>query len=122
MNKANLGTIKKIPTYNPNVIIATVNIQSLKAKELQVSELFDDHGLDILVLTETWLSNKESGKNWCEATNLNKGSTSLCVHNRSMGRGEGLGLICKSHFKVSVLRKGHKPSFEYCTWELTVKS
>ena len=56
MNKANLGTIKKIPTYDPNVIIATVNIQSLKAKELQVSELFDDHGLDILVLTETWLS------------------------------------------------------------------
>ena len=93
---------------------------SLKAKELQASELFDDHGLDILGLTETWLTNKETDKNWCEATNLNKGNTLLHTHIHT-GRGGGVGLIWKSHYKVSVLRKGHKSAFEYCTWELTVK-
>ena len=114
--------LRTLPVHDPNVIIATVNIQSLKTKELQVSELFDDHGLDIFVLTETWLTNKETDKNWCEETELNKGLKSLYTHNRSKGGGSGLGLICKSHYKVTVLRKGHKPSFEYCTWEITVKS
>ena len=122
-NRANLVMVKKIPFHDPIVIIATVNVQSLKTKELQVSEVFDDHGLDILALTETWLTHKEeTDKNWCEATELNKGLKSLYTHNRSKGRGSGLGLTCKSHYKVTVLRKGHKPSSEYCTWELTVKS
>ena len=78
--------------------------------------------LDILVLTETWLTNKEMDNNWCEMTDLNRGRRSLYTYNRSNGRGDGLGLTCKSHFKVTVLKKGHKPSFEYCTWGLTVKN
>ena len=68
--KANLVSIKKFPIHDPNVIIATVNVQSLRPKELQISELFDDHGLDILVLTETWLTNKD--KIWNEMMDLNR--------------------------------------------------
>ena len=63
VNRANLVTIKKIPKRDPNIIIATINVQSLKMKELQVSELINDHGIDILALTETWLTNKENDKN-----------------------------------------------------------
>ena len=99
-----------------------VNIQSLKTKELQVSELFDDHAIDVLILTETWLSNKENDKNWLEVTGLNKDNTSLYIHNRSNGHGGGLAFMCKSEYRVKLLKKGNTPSYEYATWELTVKN
>ena len=120
VNRENLVKIKRTSYHDPNIIIATVNIQSLKNKELQVSELFDDYAVDVLVLTETWLTNKESDKNWLDATDLNKGNTAIYVHTRSNGHGGGLALMCKSCCKT--LKKGNTSSFEYTTWELTIKS
>ena len=105
-NTANLVKVKKFPIHDPNIVIATVNVQSLRSKELQISELFNDHGLDILVLTETWLTDKEMDKIWMESTDLNKGKKSLYTYNRSNGRGGSLGLTCKSQFKVKVLKRG----------------
>ena len=106
--------------YDPNTILATCNIQSVKNKELQVSELIHDHAVDILILTETWLTNKD--KSWCEVMNLNKNNFQLHMANRQNGRGDGLALICKSHYKIASLQKGSTKSFGYVTWRVTAKN
>ena len=120
VKRSNLITIKKNVLCDPNIIIATINSQSIRTKELQIRDIIQDHALDVLLVTETWLSAKD--KNWCSVTDLNKHDLCLHTHNRQWGRGSGLGLICKSHFKVKLFKKGDTPSFEFTTWELTIKS
>ena len=60
VTKSNLITIKR-SGHKPdsNIIFSTCNIQSLKHKELQVSEVINDYALDFLVVTETWLNAKQ---------------------------------------------------------------
>ena len=48
------------------IIFTTSNIQSIRYKELQVSQLISDYSLDFIVLTETWLnSNHDLWKDTC---------------------------------------------------------
>ena len=119
VNRANQITIKKSQYHDPNVIIATVNAQSIRTKELQLSDLIRDHALDRLVVMETWLNNKD--KIWCDATGLNS-LGNLYFRNRTKGKGGGLMLVCNPSIKVMTLHKGETQSFEYVTWLLTVKS
>ena len=46
IEKANLIRVKRASYHDPNIILATLNIQSLKTKELEVSDLFDNHAID----------------------------------------------------------------------------
>ena len=62
VRRSNLITFKKTGhKTDSNIIFSTCNIQSLKNKELQVSELIEDYALDFLVVTETetWLNAKQ---------------------------------------------------------------
>ena len=95
-------------------------MQSLKGKELQISELINEHAMDILILTETWLTNKD--KDWCNMTELNRNHLQLHIVNRQTSRGGGLALICKSHLKVKAIQNGSISSFEYATREITTKN
>ena len=52
------------------VIFATANVQSIRLKELQVSQLISDYSLDFIVLTETWLNSNHSL--WKDTCTLNK--------------------------------------------------
>ena len=71
-NPANLRHLLNTKTNSTsNIIGATCNVQSLKAKELLVSDLIKDYSLDFLVATETWLSDK-TDKQWYDNTELNK--------------------------------------------------
>ena len=49
---------------NTNIIIGAINIQSIKNKELQVTELLDNYSLDALIITETWLTCSEIDRQW----------------------------------------------------------
>ena len=56
----NLIRIKKNShRSDTNIIIGTCNTQSIKNKDLQVSDLLEDYGMDALIVTETWLTSKE---------------------------------------------------------------
>ena len=61
-NKTNLLYAQKKGTNRTSIIGSTCNIQSIKGKDLQVSDLISDYSLDFLVLTETWLGNKDNDK------------------------------------------------------------
>ena len=80
-NHNNLISIKKID-HKPenNIIFGTCNVQSLRPKELQVSDLVNDYSLDFLLLTETWLNDKHM--QWKDCTILDKDSLSLSTADR----------------------------------------
>ena len=69
-NLTNLINIKKSGyKMDSKIIFTTCNIQSLRYKELQVSQLITDYALDFIVLTETWLNSNH--ENWKNTTILN---------------------------------------------------
>lgn len=102
VNNNNLIRIKKQANKgDTNLLVATCNTQLVKRKDLQVSGLLTDYSLDILVLTETWLSNNDT--QWLETTLLNHEPYQMHAHNRQARRGGSIALITKSHYKVNTL-------------------
>ena len=120
-NLNNLINIKKSGFKMDNkIMFATCNIQSLRYKELQVSQLFTDYALDFLVITETWLNSNH--ENWKDTTILNRDNFKLSTVDRKKGKGGGLALIHKAQYPVKLISSGHKTSFESAMWELRVKN
>ena len=105
-----------------NIIIGTLNIQSIKNKELQVIDLLEDFSLDALIVTETWLTSSEIDKQWLETTQLNRHPYNLLHTNRPIGRGGRLALITKNCYPVRKVENGSYPSFEHATWQLQIKN
>ena len=98
INCKNLTRVKKEGIKTPvNFTIATCNVQSLRNKELQVSELIHDYSIDAIVLTEAWLNNKD--KHWKDVTELNKHNLQLLTSDRQSGRGGGIALITRVTMK-----------------------
>ena len=120
-NPNNLISIKK-RGHKPesNIIFGTCNIQSLRPKELQVSDLVNDYSLDFLLLTETWLSDKHM--QWKDCTILDKDGLSLSTADRIGRKGGGLALIHKTTYNTKLLNKGTRPTFEHASWELKIKN
>ena len=81
--------------------------------------MINDHAVDILIITETWLTSKD--KAWIEMTNLHKNDLQLHTSSRQQGKGSGIALICKTHYSVKCISKGFASSFEYATWMITAK-
>ena len=78
--------------------------------------------MDILILTEIWLTKSEIDKQWLETTQLNRHPYNLLHKNRPNGRGGGLALITKNCYQAKIVESGSYPSFEHTTWELTIKN
>ena len=81
INLHNLIRIKKTGyKLDTRITFATCNIQLLRYKELQVSQLISDYSLDFLVLTETWLNINHN--HWKDTTILNWDNLRLCTANQ----------------------------------------
>ena len=120
-NLNNVITIKKQGHKSDNnIIFGTCNIQSVRLKELQVSELISNYSLDFLLLTETWLNDKHT--QWKDCTTLNRDGLSLSTSDRVGRKGGGLALIHKSAYNTKLLNKGTRPTFEHTSWELRIKN
>ena len=120
-NPNNVINIKK-QGHKPdnNIIFGTCNIQSVRLKVLQVSELISNYSLDFLLLTETWLNDKHT--QWKDCTALNRDGLSLSTSDRVGRKGGGLVLIHKSAYKTKLLNKGTRLTFEHASWELRIKN
>ena len=109
------------PYYNAKTIMGTCNIQSLKNKDLQIIDLLTDYSLDLLALTETWLNDSPSTERWLHSTPANRDPYKVLIHNRENRRGGGVALIVKSDFATKLVESGDTGSFEYATWEVSIK-
>ena len=119
----NLIRIKrKAYKEDTNIIIGTCNTQSIKNKDLQVSDLLDDYSIDVLILTETWLTSKDTDKQWLESTPLNRHPYQLFTQKRTSGREGGVTLITKNCYTVKKVNGGSYSLFEHATWEVMVRN
>ena len=117
-----LINVKRTSSYhNARTTIGTCNIQSLKNKDLQVIDLLTDYSLDLLALTETWLNDNPSFEQWLQSTPINRDPYKILTHNRQNRRGGGVALIVKSDFVTRLIESGDTGSFEYATWEVSIK-
>lgn len=94
INRSNLITVKNGHKGNSNTIFSTCNIQSIKFKELQVSELINDYSLDFVLATETWISDKQNS--WKYTPILNRDGLKLFTCDRVNRKGCGIAIIIKS--------------------------
>ena len=61
VDNSNLITLNKgLNRKYTNLTIGTCNVQSIRNKDLQISDLLNDYSIDILAVTETWLTDNQS--------------------------------------------------------------
>ena len=88
---------------------ALLNIQSVTSKTLEIRELIAEKSLDILALTETWLSNNDSSK-IAELVPV----THIFYHIPREKRGGGVGLcLAKRLTHVKMIKSLNYTGFEY---------
>ena len=115
----NLIQITRLPVLKDQQRkIATVNTQSIRHKDLQVSELISDHNLDFAVVTESWLTNNQSDNIWLESRCLNKDHLRMFTNNRVGWKGGGIALIYEKEYSVKIVKNGTKSSFQYSIWSV----
>ena len=87
--------------YQPDrsFTFSLLNAQSVKNKDLIIHHQIVQNKTDILLLTETWLTSKETDKIWIDSSDLNKDRNKLTSAIRENGKGGGLALITKKDFK-----------------------
>ena len=74
-------------------------------------ELISDHNLDLVIATETWLTDSQNGNIWLESTCLNKDQLRMLVNSRVRCRGGGIVLIYRKEYSVKTIKDGTKQSF-----------
>ena len=107
------------PPPNKLVKIATGNVQSLKNKEQPLLHQLIDKDINIMIVTETWLTKDDTI--WLEACDLKKDTYRFQSAHCQNGRGGGLALIHRSTSNGKLIAQGQTRSFEYATWQLTMK-
>ena len=86
-------------------------MQSIRNKDLQISDLLNDYSIDILAVTETWLTDNQADQQWSQMTPLNRDPYKILTHNRQGRKGGGIALIIKSDLAVKLRSSGAKPTF-----------
>ena len=69
--------------------IAVINAQSLRSIELLLYDYIRGDDIDICIVTETWIQNREDEKAWCDISALNNDNLMLHNINRETCRGGG---------------------------------
>ena len=72
--------------------------------------------IDILLLTETWSTSKETDKIWIDSPDLNMDRYNLTSAIRENRRVGGLALITKNDFKVKLDSNAEFRTFQFTKW------
>ncbi len=100
-------------SVNPGPIrslrIATINARSMRDKAPALSDLVHSKNIDVLSITETWLTNKETRASLADVT-----PAGFSFHQvpRSGRSGGGVALFVSSHFTFDAISIPAKASFE----------
>lgn len=117
----NLNNLKQINTttlisrMDKKLSIATLNVQSLKNKSNQIFTDLHTDNIDIVLLTETWLTDSDE-----ETQGLADLGLKIETNNRKDRRGGGIALVCKSRYSIQKHKKLNKTSFQASCWTVKV--
>ena len=91
----------------------------IKNKEHTLLHELIELDIDIMLVTETWLT--EDDTVWLNSCDFNKDTYRIWSAHHQTSKGGGLALIHSSTSEVKLVAKGQTRSFEYVTWSLTIK-
>ena len=122
INYSNLHTIKLMENQDwehvKTVCIVTINMHSIKNKDLLLSEQLNNPNIDLAVLTETWLKGTPEDKVWLNQSELVHNNCTVRTHNRpGQKKGGSIALIHKKSLNVQQLEQGNTPTIEYAVWK-----
>ena len=107
INRGNLLNIQisevTIPKPNMQCKIAMVNAQSIRNKDILLTEEIATNNIDITLITETWLSDTPQDTAWLHQSDLLQAGYAISTHNRPT-RGGGLALLYKQNMKIKKSR------------------
>ena len=92
-----------IPNTVTDVRIGVMNVQSLGNKLDRVIDHITDNRIDIVGITETWLSNDDKNNMSVVNTCLNNGYTLLHCPRNTGRRGGGVGVLINNQINVKSL-------------------
>ena len=98
------------------VRLTTINIQSLKSKELTLMEHLGSNDADMRVVTKTWLNDDDHV--WLQSSEFNKNGCKFYNINRQGRWGGGLALIYHDRYHTKCYEQGATRSFEHGIWQV----
>ena len=103
INRSNLQNIQisevTIPKPNMQCKIAMVNAQSIRNKDVLLTQEIATNNIDITLITETWLNDTPQDTAWLHQSDLLQAGYAISTHN-SPTRGGGLALLYKQDMKI----------------------
>ena len=99
----------------PNLRLGTVNARSMRDKAPALSDLVVSKGIDLLGITETWLTIRETSSDLAEMT---PNGFSFFQTPRVNKRGGGVGLFVSNAFKFTPINLPSLSSFECISGKL----
>ena len=74
--------------------------------------------MDILVVTETWLTSKDRDYIWMEVSELNRNNYRLMTVNKTKGRGIGVAIGYNSDMDMKLLSSSERNTFQFAIWRV----
>lgn len=102
------------------MVVCNLNARSVRNKTTVIYDYMCDHNVDLMALTEHWLTPKDSAVK----VEICPDGYSILVHERSDRRGGGTGLLYRDSYEVSMINSGvsEHGSFEYSEWLVKASS
>ena len=125
VNWSNLHQIRTrrndmITNINENISMSLANVQSLRSKELLIHDYIHEQKIDMMILTETWLSSEDAVR--IDSSELNKNGYRISTSHRKERKGGGLALVYRENIKVKKLTSKELKTFQLAVWKSMVKS
>ena len=125
INRGNLLNIQisevTIPKPNMQCKIATVNAQSIRSKDILLTQEIATNNIDITLITETWLNDTPQDTAWLHQSDLLQAGYAISTHNRPT-RGGGLALLYKQNMKIKKIEAQHLCMMEYAIQHVSLKN
>ena len=109
--RINSDELLKIGSDQKTIKLSTINVQSVKNKDMNLYEYIWDIKIDLCLMTETWLTDSDTDKGWKSCSVLNNSNHRMDASNRIGQQGGGLALVYSSLLNVTKVDEENKRSF-----------
>ena len=101
--------------------LSTINVQSVKNKDLIIHQYICYNKIDLCALTEAWLTDSDTDKVWISCTSLNNRSLRMDTSNRIGQQGGDLALVYGNMLNVTKIDEANNRTFQFAIWKLSCK-